>query len=84
MRHAILRNAVTAGIGIAIIGAVVASGCHAAGDGAALHAFAAGYSHGLGLAATLAVAAAIVAALTLDGRAEVRPPASPAVIAEPA
>jgi EmrB/QacA subfamily drug resistance transporter len=55
-------------LGIAIIGAVVTSALHRGADGAGLHDFAIGYSHGLAIAALLAVAAAIVAAFTLGGR----------------
>jgi predicted MFS family arabinose efflux permease len=66
-------------LGITIIGAVVASGGHAGVD-----AFVAGYSRGIAVAAVLAVAAAIVAALTLGDRRDARVPAAPAVIAETA
>jgi len=70
-------------LGIAIIGAVVASGQDAAG-GASLHAFAAGYSHGIAVAAVLAATAALLAALTLGDRRDARAPAPPAVIPETA
>ena len=57
------------GFGIAIIGAVLASGQHAAMAAGPAHAFAAGYSRGIAAAAGLAVLAALVVVLTLgDGR----------------
>jgi EmrB/QacA subfamily drug resistance transporter len=54
-------------LGIAIIGAVVASGGRAGTEG-----FAAGYGRGLAVAAVLAIVAAVVAGLTLGGPREPR------------
>ena len=60
-------------LGIAIIGAVVGSGQDAAG-GASLHAFAAGYSHGIAVAAVLAATAAFSPrSLSATGATRARP-----------
>jgi EmrB/QacA subfamily drug resistance transporter len=56
-------------LGIAIIGAVVAS---AAGVATSPHTFATGYRHGLAIAALLTFAAAIIAAFTLGPRSAAR------------
>jgi EmrB/QacA subfamily drug resistance transporter len=71
-------------LGIAIIGALVASPRHPATPEAALHDFAVGYGRGLTVAALLAVAAAIVAALTLGEPREGSTSAPAGVIPEAA
>jgi EmrB/QacA subfamily drug resistance transporter len=69
-------------LGIAIVGAVLAGGRHAAlHDGAsAAHAFAAGYTNGILVAAVLALLAAVVVLLTVRPHAK----AADAVMAQPA
>jgi MFS family permease len=52
-------------LGIAVIGAVLSSAQHHTAAGGPAHAFAAGYAHGLLVAAALALVSAVVAVVTL-------------------